>query len=380
MMEGSEEVHIEFLLDVWLHGLTFNPGRAEGLSFAAKGPLDDLRISVVPTHPDDDPFGDRRGVTCKIRGSFPASQRERDFIAALLDRRFTPYEGMPFTLPYAKYGQERIRADGQICEGFGLPFEAYPPGLRKLCDHATQVLFEAVARFLKLVIWRLEIDAPPDFIQSHGLYWRVEEGPYHGVGLKRQESTTRSRVGITWDEEDHAALQALWDTGAEEPLAHELLREAKTLSDSSPRSALLVLATALEVGVKSYITRVAPQTRGLIDKMPSPPVFRLFRDYLPLLHDSLGRDAPYWRKLNKLFVDCQGLFEARNDLTHGGSVAMERDRLDKYIETASDLLYLLDVVDGHSWAKQYVWAAHKVLDWPSPQHGRMMVRMTTHDL
>jgi hypothetical protein len=33
--------------------------------------------------------------------------------------------------------------------------------------------------------------------------------------------------------------------------------------------------------VKAYIARKAPQTNGLLDKLPSPPIFRLFRRRRP---------------------------------------------------------------------------------------------------
>src|SRR5216684_2620792 len=81
-MQEPGEIQIGFLLDAWLQGVMFNPAKAEGLSFEIKGP-NDLVLSVRPMHPDDDAFGDRRGITCKIRGVFSATQDQSDFVAAL---------------------------------------------------------------------------------------------------------------------------------------------------------------------------------------------------------------------------------------------------------------------------------------------------------
>jgi hypothetical protein len=374
-----EETQIGFLLDLWLQGMMFNPARPDGLSFVIEKPRR-LSLSIRPMVPDHDQFGGRRGLRCKIHGSFSASQSQRDFVASLLERRFTAYEGMPFKLPYVKHQQEQIDAEGEMRDGFALPFEAYPTDLRELCDTATQVLHDAATRFLKLLIWALDLDAPSEFIQHYTLYWQVEPGTFHSVGPKRQESEHESPRGITWDQEDQRELQALWDTEAEEPLAHELLREATSLSHSSPRSALLVLATALEIGVKAYIAKKAPQTIGLIDKLPSPPIFRLFRDYLPMMHACIGQEVPYWSKLNRLFTGCQRLFDDRNALTHAGSISADRAKLAGYIAIASDLLYVLDVLDGHAWAKGYVRFARKELGWPGPRHARLMIRMMSHDL
>src|SRR5260370_28306447 len=145
-MQELEETRIGFLLDMWLQGVMFNSAKADGLSFEIKGP-NDLVLSIRPMHPDDDPFGDTRGITCKVRGMFSAAQDEKDFVAALLQRRFIPYKGMPLKLPYVKHGQAQISADGAMREGFGLPVAAYPAGLRKLCDEVTE-LFLSVATAL----------------------------------------------------------------------------------------------------------------------------------------------------------------------------------------------------------------------------------------
>jgi hypothetical protein len=378
-MPEPEVTQIGFRLEAWLQGMIFNPARAEGLSFAIKG-NPELRLSVRPMDPDNDPFGSQRGIACKVQGGFPATQSEKDFVVALLQRRFEPYGGMPIKLPYVKNGQEQISADGSIRKGFGLPFEAYPPRVQEICDNAKQVLLSAATRFLKLLIWHLQIDAPPNFIQTSTLYWGIKGGNYHIVGLKRRKVTANSPVGITWEESDQVALQELWDAGAEEPLAHELLREAKILSGSSPRSALLTLATALETGIKTYIAQTAPQTKGLIDRLPSPPIDQLFRNYLPALHACIGQNVPYWEKLNGLFASCQKLFKDRNDLTHARSASVEPEKLATYISTASDLLYLLDVLGGHKWAKEYVRLARQELGWPSPRHRRTRVSMLSHDL
>ncbi len=234
---------------------------------------------------------------------------------------------------------------------------------------------------MKLLIWNLQLEAPPKFIQTHALYWQIAKGEYCIVGLKRQSVEAPGLAGITWDERDQAELQLLWDSEADEPLAHELLREAKTLSGSSPRSALLILATALEIGVKSYIMRVAPQTTGLIDTMPSPPIYKLFKDYLPSLHDRVGKEVPYWTKLKGLFTSCQKLFKDRNDLIHGRPTSVESTKLAAYIDTASDLLYILDVLGGHVWAQGNVRPeTRKELGWPGPRHPRVRVSMLSHDL
>jgi hypothetical protein len=199
----------------------------------------------------------------------------------------------------------------------------------------------------------------------------VSEGYYHHVGSHSNvlHLIGSPAGGLRWDEQDKAVVTELWNSGAEEPLSHELLREAKTLASTSPRSALLTLATALEVGAKTYISQVAPQTAWLIQNLPSPPVFRLFRNYLPALHAEIGRtDIDWWDKLKPQFVECQRLFEDRNSLTHAGHAEVTADEISDYLKTASTLLYALDILQGHEWAKERI--GYKVpteLGWRAPR-------------
>ena len=130
----------------------FNPARAEGLTFEIGGPHK-VHLRMRPMHPDSDPFGHRQGIECKITASFVATKFLMDFVGAIIERRFTTYEGMPIKLPHVKDGREEIYADGSFREGYVLPFEGYPLPLRDLCDEAEQLLLDAGTRFLKLIVW-----------------------------------------------------------------------------------------------------------------------------------------------------------------------------------------------------------------------------------
>jgi hypothetical protein len=210
------------------------------------------------------------------------------------------------------------------------------------------------------------------------LYWRIAEGSYSIVGRKRQGGfTTRSPAGIEWTHEDQHEFTALWaQPTAEEPLAHELLREAKVALDGSPRSALLLTATALETGVKTHASKLVPDAGWLLSEMPSPPIHMMLRKYLPSLHASRGTRLADWAKLKPLFNDAAKLAEYRNDLTHTGQMPAEAlAALPGLMNSVSDLLYVLDVLEGHQWAKECV--GHKtraLLGWPEPRRQRYFVK------
>lgn len=73
----------------------------------------------------------------------------------------------------------------------------------------------------------------------------------------------------------------------------------------------------------------------------------------------------------------QKLIELRNKVAHTGKIPEDAAPIHDNLELVSDLLYLLDVLAGHDWAKSL--ASHelrKALDWPNPTHGRITVVIT----
>jgi hypothetical protein len=215
---------------------------------------------------------------------------------------------------------------------------------------------------------------PSDSVVLEHLYWGITEGEYYAIGLRRQTSEDRSPIGFTWDAQDQTEFLDLWSSGVTEPLAHELLREACSLALNSPRSALLMLASDLETGVKSHIVKNAPITAWLLNERQSPPTHVLLRHYIPQLHDS--EKVEFWTKLSQLFTAAEKLAKDRNVLTHSGKMRASLDKLKQYINVVSDILYILDFLDGYAWAADNVQPqTRKLLGWPAPRHKRILIRV-----
>jgi hypothetical protein len=284
---------------------------------------------------------------------------------------------MPIQLPYSERGETQIDLDGHLREGFSLYFELYPKELQTLCDEARENLERAVLRFLRLLRWNQDNNGPHLPLQGGlTLYWCPEGDAYHHVAERSSSSTGRSSDGVTWDEQDQAELADLWQSsGVEEPLAHELIREATSLMPTFPRGALLGAATALETGVKIHIGGRVPMASWLLTNLPSPPVSKILRDYVPELHRA-GEPLRWWPVLRPLFKRVEELFVHRNKLTHTGRLIPSVETIDDYLETVRDLLYVLDVLDGHEWAKSHVSAGtRKLLKWPPGRHQQIVVKV-----
>ena len=99
----------------------------------------------------------------------------------------------------------------------------------------------------------------------------------------------RDAVRVGSRDQTHRAISSkrfahLIDEGADEPLAHALLREAEiNRNRDALRSALILAVAAIEIGVKRFIATAIPGTAWLLEQIQSPPTHKLLSDYLPTL-------------------------------------------------------------------------------------------------
>jgi hypothetical protein len=377
----STDHQLDFLLLANVHGFFFNPHRPDGLTFRAEARP--ANISIKPAHPERDGSGLHTGLECRASGSRTVDPELQAFAIDLIDGRFRMYSEAPIKLPFIRDKKQLIDASGELARGFLPSLELYPPTLQSICDEVARQLRSELERFFKLLRWQQEIDGPHDvFNWQPQLYWKTSPGgSYHAVGTRQQQRIDRSPAGIEWSEVDQLEFQQLWARAdAIEPLGHELLREARGSVLSAPRSALLLAASALETGVKMHIAKLAPDAQWLMMEASTPPIFKMLRDYLPQLHAMKGIGLPEWSKLRPLFKGAQELAERRNKLTHAGEMQEEAiSCLPNHLNAVSDLLYILDLVEGNEWARENIQSSTRVLlGWPTTRRTRSYTVLATH--
>ncbi len=153
-------------------------------------------------------------------------------------------------------------------------------------------------------------------------------------------------------------LVEIFGSGKKEPFAHELIREARSLFLSAPRSALLIAVASLETGLKTYVNDLIPNSNILLNKMQSPPILTMVQDVIPELHKIFQRDCknfPFNRE-NKEYL--QKWVAQRNDVAHGKNVSPSSEKLNGFMMFASDFLYLLDYHMGFPWAQEFLVTDH----------------------
>lgn len=321
----------------------------------------DKELQIRPSDESYGQFGER-SLCCYLFTTKKISCRVTSILSALLKGRLLLDSNPQIILPYLECGKERVSEDGSVASDFIVPLDFLPKAAR---DRLSQVLAEMnsdITNFLNALRWRCASDGGYQVSLKSGLEWSTNQKDWHLVPYNYNVSA-QVYSGLDFSKETLSNVTSLWKRGCKEPLAHELIREAKQLSQAAPRSALLMAFAALETGVKWWISDTVPETAKLLEKMPSPPVVTLIQEIVPSIleerseqHDSfpLSKDAKeFLQKWNS----------QRNEVAHGRKTTLKLEELTCFIQFASDILYILDACSGHSWALDHL----KTLSTEKPQ-------------
>lgn len=372
--------YIDFVLVMSVEGMHFDTHTPKGIEFNPNDE-DRLRFVLIPTNPEEDASGHRMGLICKVFNSYPATDEQIKFVTSYNEHKRMIGVSDKISLPFQQNDKILISEDGKFSNGYRPHRYLCPAFILELIEFVELDLSKQVDRFFKLLRWRQYCDAPGEVLKYSSLYWRAGEGDYPLVpqnGEPAHTVTIKGMFGIHWSERHASDLQSLWvNESFSEPLGHTLLREAAALSQESPRSSILMMVAALETAVKTHVSKIAPDTAWLMEELPSPPGFKILKDYIPLVHQYKGNELKFWDKLKPEIKKVQKLIEVRNNIAHTGSLPEDIEPIQNIIDLVSDFLYVIDVLDGHEWAKSLVGHnLRKELEWPEPIDKRFMMTIS----
>jgi hypothetical protein len=139
----------------------------------------------------------------------------------------------------------------------------------------------------------------------------------------------------------------------DEPLGHELLREAVVNRKNNLRSSLVSAIAAAEVGFKQFASKAFPDTAWILEKLPSPPLVTMLQvfPWSKLAVRINGKvpsiPAPIRSELKKAA-------NLRNQIVHTGVAKLTVETLDSTLSSVRDLLYFLDALQGQNWAVNHI--------------------------
>ncbi|MFZ0769816.1 MAG: hypothetical protein WCA49_22090 [Candidatus Sulfotelmatobacter sp.] len=259
-------------------------------------------------------------------------------------------------------------ADGKIASdldsGLAGPSEGKWPLLKEatpstieFIDGIFRVLKDLIERTVAVFRWREGLPEGP-----HNPY-RNPRGYYSKDGEVWCEVSLARSATIRWGippsprtppSEMCDEVVKLVSAGIEEPLGHQLFREAWNERATNPRSSLVIGVAAAEVGLKKLIGSLVPEAKWLVDEIQAPPFSNMVRKYLPTLPvRALFQGKPICPP-SKVVKTLDRAFTYRNHLVHAGKAAPHLSELEEILKAVNDFLWICDVYEGYVWASTHI--------------------------
>lgn len=243
--------------------------------------------------------------------------------------------------------------DLSINDGPDHPLSMYPKKLENFFLEETEKASSRLKSFVSTLRWRFNIDTsvnPCSLISSYcskskNTDWRLINNFNHRV-----EFVKHNIVPINHAFSEETLELSLAEDG--EPTGHELLREAKEISNVSVRASLIMGIASVEVRLKDLISARSPSSEWLIKSIQSPPIAKIISKYLPELFDDYKDEILAFKKTNHFTVITKQI-ESRNSTSHTGTNPPQGMNIYQLLDSVEQFLWFCDFLSGFEWAKEY---------------------------
>lgn len=122
--------------------------------------------------------------------------------------------------------------------------------------------------------------------------------------------------------------------------------EAVKNISNNPETAIVLAVESLEVALKNCIVHLDAKTKWLMDNIPSPPLEKILKEYLPLLIPPSVPTIP-----NELIThSLKNAVCARNRIVHLGSYKVDKKKTEKWLTDIGRIIAYLEYYMGCDWA------------------------------
>jgi hypothetical protein len=214
-------------------------------------------------------------------------------------------------------------------------------------------LSSSARRVIGILRWRTNRRGPHNPVASRGFYWSFDGEGWHPAP-DALSTTLQVHQYSPIARSVHEEISNLFTRGEQEPLYHNLFREAREQRSSNPRSAVIIAMAAAELAVKQCVAVLVPHATWLAINLPSPPIVRMLTEYLPQLPARCTIDGRVKAPPKPLLDQLRKGVNIRNGLAHAGAETPKPRTVDELLVAVSDLIWLIDYYCGYEWALDYV--------------------------
>jgi hypothetical protein len=232
-------------------------------------------------------------------------------------------------------------------------YEHFPQQFRSFVEGVRRELDNQARRTVSVLSWRMNHLGPHNPISTRGMEWSFD-----GTFWYAMPSNLHVRMKILPTLRPTASLSAdvtaLVNSGERGPIYHDLFREAWQQYESNPRSALVVGIAAAELAMKRCIATLVPGAEWLAINVPTPPLVRMLREYLPKLPARCSIGGQVKSPPDSVLKTILKGVTIRNELSHAGTEPPSIDTVEDILRSVRDVLWLLDYYCGYEWALSFV--------------------------
>lgn len=232
------------------------------------------------------------------------------------------------------------------------PFQKLPEGFISCINQISSELKNAIKFVIDSMRWRCGLLGPHNPQSSRGLFWSFDNENWHPAPQNFQVRVDVINRKPAINDYILNNIQNLLNSKIDEPIYHELFREAWELKNNNLRSAVLVGFSSLETAVKICISTISPRSEWLIQNLPSPPIERIMRDYFPILLSSDDRNSVLPTK--RLIDIVKNGTLLRNKIAHLGSPPPKYEEVQTILNAIRDCLWIIDYNCGNDWALEKI--------------------------
>ena len=253
--------------------------------------------------------------------------------------------------------------------------EAVSSGQLSIKKGAVTLVFREMSnhmlRTMRLIRWRANSHGRPNPIRSgiqDGFRWSQDGIEWKPVA-ECISLTVSVHVHPVWTAEAEQFIETEISGELDEPLGHELLREAWTNRGPNPRSSIVLAVAAAEVGFKQFASKVLPDAAWILESVQSPPLVKMLTQLFPWSKVKLQINGKDLTPPDSVTTELEKAVLLRNGIVHGRAENLNSTTVDTVLTAVRDLLYFLDVAQGRRWALYHLSSEARkhfpqVTSWP----------------
>lgn len=309
----------------------------------------DIKVTIKPYEDEHPSFGPNDSI-CAVNSNLEPNDKIKKIFKCLDNGKIPPESD-----PNYNWSENGININQKIPEKARIPLKPLPERFKSFIEQVKSEHQKYLNNTVKIIRWRCN---------QKGFHNPFHSSLYFGTSYSYDNINWKSFPnGVYADIKMHVPLKIsdklkeeihnFVSNGFNEPIGHELFREAWEQRRSNPRSSLVVGIAAAEIGIKKTIIDLVPDSEWLITNIQSPSIERILREYIPYLKDKSVIKTDILPS-DELIGKIKKGVTIRNRTSHIDPPLITYGSLEEILNAIKDLLWILDYYRGFEWALYYV--------------------------